>query len=179
MGTKSSLPLGTVYRLIEPGPVVLLTTARKGRFNIMTMSWHTMLDFEPPLMGCVVSDRSYTFGLLKATKECVVNIPTVPLMAKAVACGNCSGRATDKFAAFKLTPKPAQRVEAPLIAECPVNLECKVVDTRMASRYNLFVLEVVKAWRDARRVRLRTFHHQGRGDFMLAGRTVTLPSRAK
>jgi flavin reductase (DIM6/NTAB) family NADH-FMN oxidoreductase RutF len=179
MGAKRSLPLGTVYRLIEPGPVMLLTTARKGRFNIMTMSWHTMLDFDPPLMGCVVSDRSYTFGLLKATKECVVNIPTVPLMTKAVACGNCSGRTTDKFAAFELTAMPAQRVEAPLIAECPVNLECKVVDTRMASRYNLFVLEVVKAWRDARRARLKTFHHQGRGEFMIAGRTVTLPSRMK
>lgn len=179
MGIKRSLPLGSVYRLIEPGPVVLLTTARKGRFNIMTMSWHTMLDFDPPLVGCVVSDRSYTFGLLKAAKECVINIPTVPLMAKAVACGNCSGRATDKFAAFELTPEPAQCVEAPLIAECPVNFECKVVDTRMASRYNLFVLEVVKAWRDARRARLKTFHHQGRGDFMIAGRTVTLPSRAK
>ena len=58
----------------------------------MTMSWHTMMDFEPPIVGCVISNRNYTFDILKATKECVINIPTVELAEKAVACGNVSGR---------------------------------------------------------------------------------------
>ena len=74
---KTTFPLSQVYRLLEPGPVVLVTTARKGRANIMTMSWHTMMEFEPPLVGCVISNRNYSFETLKATRECVINIPTV------------------------------------------------------------------------------------------------------
>ena len=177
--TKRNLPLGSVYRLLEPGPVVLLTTARAGRANVMPMSWHTMMEFEPPLVGCVVSDRNYSFQALKRTKECVLNIPTATLIEAAVACGNTSGRTVDKFAAFGLTPLPARRVGPPLIAECPVNLECVVVDTRLVSKYCLFVLQVLKAWRDPRPARLQTFHHLGEGHFMIAGRRRTLASRAK
>ena len=176
---KQSLPLADVYRLLEPGPVVLLTTAHNGQTNVMPMSWHTMMEFEPPLVGCVVSNRNHSFGLLRASKECVINVPTVRLISETVRCGNCSGRTTDKFAAFGITPLPARHVQAPLVAECPVNLECRVVDTRMVTRYNLFVLQVIKAWRDPRPKRLQTFHHLGRGRFMLAGATRVLRSRMK
>jgi flavin reductase (DIM6/NTAB) family NADH-FMN oxidoreductase RutF len=177
---KRTLPLSRVYRLLEPGPVVMVTTAGQGqRANIMTMSWHTMLDFEPPIVGCVISDRSYTFGTLKATRECVINIPTVGLAKKVVGCGNTSGRTVDKFRKFGLTPVAAAHVGAPLIDECHANLECKVVDTRMAAKYNLFVLEVMKAWIDVSSRHPKTIHHQGYGSFMVAGRTITLPSRMK
>jgi flavin reductase (DIM6/NTAB) family NADH-FMN oxidoreductase RutF len=144
----------------------------------MPMSWHTMMEFTPPLVGCIVSNRNYSFAALRITKECVINLPTEPLIKAAVACGNVSGRSLDKFQAFGLTPLPAQRVAPPLIAECPVNLECVVVDSALVTKYNFFILEVVQAWRDPKPKRLRTFHHLGRGRFMLAGRTRTLPSRA-
>jgi flavin reductase (DIM6/NTAB) family NADH-FMN oxidoreductase RutF len=96
-----------------------------------------------------------------------------------VACGNTSGRRVDKFEAFRLTAVPAARVAAPLIAECYANLECKVVDARLAAKYNFFVLEVVKAWIDPSRKNPRTIHHRGRGVFAVDGRTIRLPSRAK
>ena len=73
------LPLGKVYQLIEPGPVVMLTTAQRGRADIMTMSWHMMVDFEPPLIACVVSEADYSFAALRATGECVIAIPAVGL----------------------------------------------------------------------------------------------------
>jgi flavin reductase (DIM6/NTAB) family NADH-FMN oxidoreductase RutF len=173
------LPLAHVYRLLEPGPVVLLTTARKGRANVMAMSWHTMMEFEPPLVGCVVSNRDYSFAALRSSKECVIAIPTVEIAAQVVGCGNTSGRNTDKFARFGLTPLPASRVSAPLVAECYANLECRLVDARMAQKYNFFVLQVLKAWIDPARKRPRTIHHMGRGVFMVAGRTLRLPSRMK
>ncbi|HXZ97026.1 MAG TPA: flavin reductase family protein [Burkholderiales bacterium] len=176
---KRALALSRVYRLLEPGPVVMVTTAQKGRANIMTMSWHTMMDFEPPIIGCVIGEQSYTYGILKATKECVINIPTVELAMKAVGCGNTSGRTVDKFKKFHLTQMPASRVKAPLIAECYVNLECRVVDARLAARYNFFILEVLKAWIDPSRKDPRTIHHRGGGNFMVAGRTIKLPSRMK
>ncbi len=176
---KRSFPLSKVYGLLEPGPVVLVTTAHRERTNVMTMSWHTMIDFEPPLVGCVISDRNYTFGLLKASKECVINIPTVELAAETVECGNRSGRNSDKFKTFHLTAAKAAFVGAPLIKECYANLECKVVDATMAAKYNLFILKVVKAWINPARKHPRTIHHLGRGFFMVAGKTIKLPSRMK
>jgi len=173
---KKTFPLSEVYRLLEPGPVVLLTTARAGRPNVMPMSWHLMMEFTPPLVGCVVSNGNYSFATLQTTKECVINIPTVELAKTVVACGNTSGSSVDKFKKFGLTPLPAQCVKAPLIAECYASLECKVVDMKLVMKYNFFVLEVVQAWIDPARKKPRTIHHQGEGEFMVAGRTLHLPS---
>lgn len=176
---KRALPLSQVYKLLEPGPVLLVTTSQGGRPNVMAMSWHTMMEFEPPLVGCVLSGRNYSFKALDATGECVLNVPTEELALKVAKCGNTSGRRKDKFAAFGLTPASASLVAPPLVAECHANLECKVVDRRLVEDYNFFVLEVVKAWIDPSVKDPRTLHHRGRGAFMVAGRTVQLPSKAK
>ena len=176
---KRSYPLSKVYGLLEPGPVVLLTTAHRGRANVMTLSWHTMLEFEPPLVGCVVSGADFSHTALRLTKQCVINIPTVELSAQVVGCGNTSGRRLDKFQAFGLTPAPARRVVAPLIAECYASLECRVADTRLMKRYGFFVLEVLQAWVDPACKDPRTLHHRGRGAFMVAGQTVRLASRMR
>ncbi len=177
--TKRTLPLARAYGLLEPGPVVLLTTRHRGRPNAMTMSWHTMMEFEPPLVGCIVSDRNHSFAAIQATRECVINIPTAKLAKQVVGCGNTSGATTDKFARFGLTPRDGKRVRAPLIEECYANLECRVADARMAKRYCLFVLEVVQAWIDPAVKHPRTLHHLGWGDFMVAGRHIRLPSRMR
>ena len=179
MINMKDLPLAKVFHLLEPGPVVLVTTAHNGRTNIMTMSWHMMMEFEPPLLGCIISARNYTFGLLEASKECVISIPTAKLAKKVVACGNSSGGSVDKFKKFGLTPQPGAVVKPPLIAECYANLECRVVDTRMVESYCLFVLEVIKAWIDPRIKWARTIHHLGMGEFMIAGKRLKLPSKMR
>jgi flavin reductase (DIM6/NTAB) family NADH-FMN oxidoreductase RutF len=176
MRGKRALPLSRVYGLLEPGPVVLLTTAAHGRPNVMPMSWHMMVEFEPPLVACVVSERNFSFAALKATRECAINIPSVELARKVVRCGNATGRTVDKFEAFGLTPVPAASVQPPLVRECWANLEARVVDTRMVWRYGIFVLEVVRAWIDPARKRPRTIHHLGHGNFFAAGRTFRLAS---
>jgi len=173
------LPLSKVYQLLEPGPVVLLTTARKGRANVMTMSWHMMVEFEPPLVACVVSSASHSFAALRSTGECVIAVPALELAPKVVKVGNCSGRDLDKFMAFGLTPIPAARVAPPLVAECFANLECKVADTSLVKRYNLFVFEVLKAWRDPAQKNPKTIHHQGYGKFIVDGETIKLKSRMR
>ena len=176
---KRSYPLSKAYGLLEPGPVVLVTTARKGKANIMTMSWHTMMEFEPPLVGCVISGRNSSFDTLKATKECVINIPTQEWAKQVVGIGNCSGRTVDKFEKYGLTPLPAAQVAAPLIEECYASLECRVADTRLVNRYNFFILEVVQAWVDAAIKQPQTLHHRGNGVFAVAGETVKLRSAMK
>ncbi len=157
----------------------MVTTASGGRANIMAMSWHTMIDFEPPIIACVVSDRNFTFSILKETRECVINIPTVELAKKVVSCENTSGRTIDKFKKFGLTPSHAACVQAPLIAECYANLECRVIDSKLATKYNLFIVEVVKAWIARSQKHPRTIHHHGRGVFVVDGKTIKLPSRMK
>ena len=173
---KKSFPLAEVYRLLEPGPVVLVTTSRAGRPNVMPLSWHLMMEFTPPLVGCVMSNQNYSFASLKASRECVINIPTVELAKTVVACGNTSGRSVDKFKKFGITPLPAKFVKAPLIAECYASLECRVVDVKLVAKYNFFVLEVIQAWSDPTQKKPRTIHHQGEGEFMLPGRIIRLPS---
>ena len=174
-----ALPLSKVYQLLEPGPVVLLTTARKGRANVMTMSWHMMVEFEPPLVGCVCSSANYSFEALRASGECVIALPARKLAAKVVQVGNSSGRDRDKFKAFGLTPLPAEHVAPPLIKECFANLECKVADRRMVDRYNLFILEVLKAWTDPAQKNPKTIHHHGYGKFVVDGAAIKLQSRMR
>ncbi len=173
---KRAYPLSKVYGLLEPGPVLLLATAGQARPNVMTLSWHTPMEFEPPLVGCILGNRDYSFGLLKASRECSLNIPTVELAEKVVAVGNCSGRDTDKFKLSGLTAKPAKLVAAPLVAECYASLECQVADTRLVNRYGLFILEVVQAWVDTAVKEPRTLHHRGWGEFRVAGETIRLAS---
>ena len=138
-----------------------------------------MIEFEPPMVGFVISNRNYSFGLLKATKECVINIPTVEIAEKVVGCGNTSGANVNKFERFCLAPKPAARIGAPLIEECFANLECRVADTSMVAKYCLFIVEVIKAWIDPAVKNPRTLHHLGNGNFMIAGEKIKLKSKMK
>jgi len=136
-----------------------------------------MVEFEPPLIACVVSSADHSFAALRATKECVIAIPALGLAPKVVKVGNCSGRDVDKFERFGLTPAPAERVAAPLVVECFANFECKVANTRLVSKYNLFVLEVLKAWTDPAQKNPKTIHHQGNGRFAVDGEMIKLKSR--
>ena len=171
------LPLSKVYQLLEPGPVVLLTTAHKGRANVMTLSWHMMVEFEPPQIACIVSNAGFSHIALRATKECVIAIPALKLARKVAGIGNCSGRNVNKFERFGLSAIAASRVAPPLVGECFANLECKVADTHLVSKYNLYILEVLKAWIDTAQKNPKTIHHRGYGSFAVDGETIKLKSR--
>jgi flavin reductase (DIM6/NTAB) family NADH-FMN oxidoreductase RutF len=176
---KKIFPLSKVYQLLEPGPVVMVTTERNGKPNIMTMTWHMMLDFEPPTFACVISNRNYSFKNISDLQECVINIPSAELANTVIGVGNCSGARVDKFKKFHLTQQPASKVHPPMIAECFANLECKVIDTQLAHKYNVFILQVVKAWMAPLKKRPRTLHHCGRGVFIVDGKLIKIPTKMK
>ena len=142
---KKDFPVSDVRRFLEPGPIVLISSAWKGKTNIMTMGWHMVLMDEPPLVGGFIWDQNDSHELVRRSRECVINVPAVDLIRAVVRIGNCHGRDVDKFAAFGLTPQSAARVGAPLIAECFANFECRLVDRSLIRRYSLFVFEVVQA----------------------------------
>jgi flavin reductase (DIM6/NTAB) family NADH-FMN oxidoreductase RutF len=109
----------------------------------------------------------------------VIAIPARHLARKVVDVGNCSGRDVAKFEKFGLTPLKAKQVRAPLVAECFANLECKVADTRLVNKYNLFILEVLQAWVDPKQKNPKTIHHRGYGQFVVDGSVIKLKSKMR
>ncbi|MCL5875385.1 MAG: flavin reductase family protein [Candidatus Dependentiae bacterium] len=174
--SKRALPLSKVYQYMEPGPVIMVTTSHNDKPNVMTMSWHMPVEFTPPQIAIVMGAEDYSFSLLKATGECVINIPDASLVKKVVGVGNCSGRDVDKFEKFKLTKEEASKVEPPLVKECFANFECKVIDTTLMNTYNIFIVEVVAAWVAKGRKQHHTLHHWGHGRFAIEGKMVKLYS---
>jgi len=171
---KRDFPVSEIRRFLEPGPVVLVSSAYKREKNIMTMGWHMVMEFMPSLVGCLISSGNHSYELIISSRECVINVPTVDIATKVVGIGNCSGAQVDKFKKFKLTAARADGVKAPLIAECYANLECKLVDDSLCDKYNFFIFEVVKAHAPAAPKYPKTIHYRGDGIFMVAGRSLNL-----
>jgi flavin reductase (DIM6/NTAB) family NADH-FMN oxidoreductase RutF len=169
---KKDFAVSDVRRFLEPGPIVLVSSAHKGATNIMTMGWHMIMEFQPSLIGCYIWDANYSFELVRKSKECVINIPTVDLATRVVGIGNCSGREGNKFEKFKLTPEPGDKVDAPLIKECYANFECRLADSSLINKYSLFIFEVVKAHVATSPKFPKTIHYRGDGLFMISGPTV-------
>lgn len=170
---KTDFPVSGVRRYLEPGPIVLVSSRWQGRSNIMTMGWHTMMEFTPALVGCVVSSANHSFGMIRRSGECVINLPTVRLLETVVRIGNTSGAVIDKFEAFGLTADKAHMVGAPLVRQCHASFECRLHDDRLVEAYNFFIFEVVKAHVAASPKHPRTLHYTGDGVFMVAGEIVS------
>jgi flavin reductase (DIM6/NTAB) family NADH-FMN oxidoreductase RutF len=176
---KRPFPVDKIRRFLEPGPIVLVTSRYRDEINIMTMGWHVVMETDPSLIGCYIWTRNHSFDLLRRSKQCVINIPTADLAKTVVDIGNSSGRDIDKFATFALTPEPATIVDAPLIAECFANLECKLVDASLIRKYSFFVWEVVAAHAPRTPTYPRTIHYTGDGVFMVSGKHIDLSARFK
>jgi flavin reductase (DIM6/NTAB) family NADH-FMN oxidoreductase RutF len=163
------LKLSKAFTLIEPGPVVLVTTNDGDRDNVMTISWTMVLDFTP-VFAITTGEWNFSYAALRKSRECVIAIPTVDLIDRVVRIGTCSGADTDKFAKSRLTAVPAKLVKAPLIKECLANIECKVID--IVAKHNIIVLEGVAAHIDAARKERRMIHAVGDGTFIIDGRRI-------
>ena len=161
------LELSKAFTLIEPGPVILVTTHDGKKSNIMTISWTMVMDFTP-VFAMMTGSWNHSFAALRKTKECVIAIPTVDMLDTVVGIGTCSGTDTDKFAKFKLTAVPGGVVKAPLIEDCLANIECKVAD--IVTKHNIVVLEAVAAHIDPERKERRMLHAVGDGTFVVDGR---------
>ena len=174
---KSDFPIDKVRRFLEPGPIVLVSSAHKGERDVMTLGWHMMLDYGT--VGCFVWDQNHSHSLIRKSRQCVINVPTHDLIDAVVGVGNTHGPAVDKFAEFGLTPVEAEKVAAPLIAECYASFECRLADTKLINQYSLFVFEVVKAHVAKSPKYPTTVHYRGDGVFMVAGKSVSYRKQFK
>lgn len=171
--TKRSFPVDNIRRFLEPGPIVMVSSAHKGRRDIMTMGWHMVAEFGPSQIACYIWDQNESRELITKSKACVINIPEVSLIDQTIAVGNSHGSEIDKFEANGLTATKAEKVDAPLIAECFANFECKLIDTSWVKKHSIFLFEVVHAHVATRPKFPKTFHYRGDGLFMISGENVS------
>lgn len=178
---KVKIQLKLAYRLLNPGPTVLITTNFRGQFNIMPVSWVMPLEFDPPKVIACIGKQSHTHRIIRKTGEFAINIPTLALLDKVYACGQVSGREVDKFRKFKFTPIPAQKISAPLIKECVAHLECKVFNESLANEHSIFLAKVVTCSADkevfdkflnVKKKSCKTLHHLTGKYFFVPGKIV-------
>jgi flavin reductase (DIM6/NTAB) family NADH-FMN oxidoreductase RutF len=128
---------------LYPLPASLVSCGPVGAPNIITLAWVGCLCSEPPVVGVSIRPSRHSHGLVKASGEFVVNVPTAGMVRAVDVCGTVSGRDANKFEAVGLTPVPAQAVRTVLIRECPVNLECRVTQVLPLGSHDLFLGQVV------------------------------------
>lgn len=173
---KKPFKVDDVRHYLEPGPTLLVSSRWKGTQNVMTMGWQTTMEFTPSLVGGVIAESNHSFELIRRSRECVINVPTVQLARIVAKIGNCSGKTVDKFAKFKLTTSPATVVSAPMIDQCVASFECRIADGRLIRKYNFFIFEVIKAHAASSPRYPKTIHYHGKGVFTVAGGTMNLRS---
>lgn len=173
------------YRLLNHGPVTLVSSAHGTARNVMAAAWAMPLDFDPPKVVAVIDANTYTRALVEASGEFALNLPCRSMAAAVLEAGSVSGRDIDKFARCGLAAFPAETIAAPLVAGCVAWLECRVLPRPdNQQRHDLFIAEVLAAQADARVFRdgrwqfadpaLRTLHYFGGGSFACTGEIFTL-----
>ncbi len=135
----------TPKRPVYPTPAALITSvAEDGTPNIITLGETFNISIsDPVILGIAIRKQRYSHRLISETREYVVNLPTKAILDEVWYCGRHSGREVDKFKATGLTPLPATAVKPPLIAECPINIECKVIGIQVIGDHDLFLGEAV------------------------------------
>jgi flavin reductase (DIM6/NTAB) family NADH-FMN oxidoreductase RutF len=131
--------------VLSPVPVVLVSCGGAGGWkpNLITIAWTGNVCSDPPMLSISVRPERYSYDIIKTTKEFVVNVPSLRQARAVDWCGVVSGRGEDKFAASGLTPSPALKVDCPIVAECPLNIECRVRESLSLGSHTLFVAEVI------------------------------------
>lgn len=146
--------IGEVFQKAKPERVALITSADNKKKNVMTAEWFMRTSFNPPLVAISIGKTRYSHGLIKNQGEFVLAFPNSRMVKDMLICGTKSGRDTDKFEETNLVPKEGAVVKAPLIENCVLNLECKIINSLETGDHTIFVGEIVAA-------------HEGEGEILL------------
>jgi flavin reductase (DIM6/NTAB) family NADH-FMN oxidoreductase RutF len=146
--SKIDVNLARATRLLQPGPVTIVTAKHKDKQNGMAAAWVTPISNDPPLVALAVYPARFTYELIVKSGTFALNIPPRPLAEKVQQLGTLSGEDVDKFVTTKLTLYSGSQISAPLIAECVGHIECGVVNTIQAGNHTLFIAEIIAASAD-------------------------------
>ncbi len=128
---------------LAPNPVAMISSGDMENSNIATIAWTGIINSEPMIVYVSIRPSRFSNEIIKQTREFVINLPDENLVKQADFCGTKSGREVDKFETCKLTKRQSVKIKSPYIEECPINLECKVIDIQTFDSHEMFVAEVV------------------------------------
>lgn len=128
---------------LAPVPVVMVTCGDAEESNITTIAWTGIINSEPPMVYVSIRPSRKSYEIIKNQKEFAINIPDSKLVWETDFCGTKSGKNIDKFKEAKLTKLKAQKINVPLIEECPINIECKLVEIKELGSHDMFIGKVV------------------------------------
>jgi flavin reductase (DIM6/NTAB) family NADH-FMN oxidoreductase RutF len=146
--SKTPRDLTSGLRMIEPGPVALVTSMYRGQPNVMTAAWLAPLGFDPPMLTLAIHPGRLTHEFVSRSETFGVSIPTLDSIRAVHRCGVVSGRDQDKFETTGLTPVDPLEIEAPGIEECPAHLECGVLQRITMADHDLFIAQLLTAQAD-------------------------------
>jgi|SRR3990167_1314983 len=165
-----TVELSKAYRLLNHGPVILISASHNGKQNIMAAAWNMPLDFDPPRITVVIDKNTYTRELIEASGSFAISVPCVAQIDIVRKVGTSSGRDlinTDKFALYDLETFPSKQITAPLLKGCVAWLECKVIpEPHSQNTYDLFIAEVVAAYADEFVFSDGRWHFEGHDDYV-------------
>lgn len=151
--------------MLYPLPVVMISVADKeGNSNIITVAWAGTVCSDPAMVSISVRPERHSHKMLLESGEFVINLTTRELAYATDYCGVKSGRDVDKFKEMNLTPIPASVVKAPMIAESPVNIECKVTEVKSLGSHDMFLAEVVAVHADEKYMDEKNKFHLEKAD---------------
>ncbi len=145
MATKRSIERRLAARLLQPGPLALVTSLFHSQHNVMTAAWVTPIGTDPILIGLSISPQRLTHEFISRSEAFGLSIPTIDLLNAVHRCGLESGRDRDKFLSASLTPMDPIEIEAPLVEECVAHIECGLVERISMTDHDLFIGEVLAA----------------------------------
>ena len=154
------------FTYMESGPVILVTTNDGKKDNVMTISWHMVMDFRPHI-AISTGPWNESFQTILDTKECVINIPSVDRAEDVIKAGTINGSEADKFELLHFQKQKGVCTKAPLITDSIASLECRLVD--YVAEHGLLILEAVCLWENPEKTETRTFHANGDGTFFADG----------
>ncbi len=142
---KIEIDLTRATRLLQPGPVALVTAKHKNKTNVMVAAWVGNVSNDPPMVALAVYPARFTHDLIQKSGQFALNIPSRPMASQVKQIAQVSGEDTDKFVLTKLNLYEAKQISAPLIVECIGHLECGVTETVRAGNHTLFIAEIAAA----------------------------------
>ncbi len=176
---RVQVDLASSYKLINHGPVTLLSTAHQEEMNVMSVAWSMPLDFSPPKIAVVIDANTLTRQWVDSSGEFALQVPSKALATLTKEVGHVSRKEVDKIKTFGIKTFPAEKIKAPLIEGCIAWLECKVIqDIRQTN--DLFIAEVVAAqadatqfidgrWQFSEDLEQRSIHYIAGGEFLITG----------
>ncbi len=170
MTAKRDFPVHKVRRYLEPGPIVLVSSRWRGKANIMTMGWHTVMEFTPSLVGCVISGANHSFDMIRNSRRVRHQPADDRADRRRGGHRQLLGRGGRQVREVRADAGDGRAVKAPLIEECHANFECRLHDDALVDKYNFFIFEVVKAHVAPSPKHPETLHYTGDGVFVVAGR---------